>query len=455
MNKYIYLFLSFIVLALFDFYLKENIGGLGEGSNDLTLLVVCVFIGCLLVIWTIISSSSIFVKYSIGFLVLFFTYFALRVVIDVGSLKQLKAYTVASSGGIIFFYSMGLLLSILLNQLALADKCVSQRYLKILTVTIFLSLVISFMLVFNVFSDLAIGLRRDLFLIADVDGHYQRAGDFLTISFLVNTTVYMRLISLNQQCHNSIYRVLKYIFFFTYIGNSAVSMVLAQMIGSNNATVSILGLSIIFLATLLLIRSNKIRYYINNHKLSIKKIVLGGIGRRVFSLLVISVLLSFVFIITISKVLGIDILSFRLMGFGAGEVSSINSRLELLRNFIPQFTDSPLIGNMNVAAEMTGDAGAYVHSFMLSLLTHVGIFGATLLLIYIGFSYNGIFKTTEKTKLLSFFQSDNLYLLYSLITISFIFLIATAATFITWPVVWFAMGLFFVVIRFEKRLIHE
>ncbi len=460
MTKYIYLVLSFIVFVLFDFYLKANISGLNEGSSCLSVLAISIFVGCILVVLQMTSSSTIFVKHSIGFLVCFFAYFALRIVVDVGSIEQLKGYTVATSGGIILFYSIGLLLSILLTQvalpqLALADNSVSQRYLRISTVAIFFYLTISFISVCYVYGELAVRLKNDHFLIADLDGTYQRAGNFLTISFLVNMTVYMRLISLNQQCHNGIYQSLEYIFFFTYIGNAALSIVVAQMIGSNNATVSILGLSVTFLTTLFVIRSKKIKYYINHHNLSIKKIVLGTIGRRFSFLLLICILLLFVFILTISKLLGFDLLSTRLMGFGSGELSSVGSRLELLGNFIPQFNDSPLLGNMNVSFELTGNSGAYVHSFILSLLTHLGIFGATLLSIYIGLSYMEMFKSARKVTFSNGFKPDNLYLLYSLMTITFVFLIATAAVFITWSVAWFAMGLFFVAVRFEKKLKHE
>ena len=457
MTKYIYLILGFIVLVLFDFYLKTNISGLNEGSESLSVLVLSVFIGCVLFAWKIISSSSLFVKRSTGFLVLFFAYFVLRIIIDIGSLEQLKSYTVATSGGVIFFYSMGLLISLLLNQLTLARNSTSQRYLKIFTGGAFVYLIFSFTTMFYVFSELAMRLRDDLFLIADLDGTYQRAGNFLTISFLVNTTVYMRVIALNQQCKNGIYRFLKYFIFLIYLSYTGLAVVVAQMIGSNNATVTILGLSVVFLITLLLIMPKKIKSYLNHHELSIKKIILGRIGRRAVFLLVISIVALFVLIMSIANLLGFDLLSTRLMGFGAGESSSINSRLDLLGNFIIQFSDSPFLGNMNVAVETTGNSGSYVHSFMLSSLTHLGVLGSTLLLVYLGLAYKEIFSRAGKITLSNFLLPDNVYALYSLITISFLLLIATAATFITWSVAWFAMGLFFVAIRFEKnkRFNHE
>ena len=100
MTRYIYLILSFIVLALFDFYLKTNISGLNEGSESLSVLVLSVFIGCALFAWKITSSISLFVKRSTGFLVLFFAYFVFRIAIDIGSVEQLKSYTVVTTGGI-------------------------------------------------------------------------------------------------------------------------------------------------------------------------------------------------------------------------------------------------------------------------------------------------------------------------------------------------------------------
>ena len=457
MTRYIYLMLSFILLVSFDCYLKVNISGINEGSNGLSFLALSIFTGCILVVLKIMSSSAVFVKYSTSLLVLFFAYFTFRIVIDVGSLEQLKAYTLATSGGIIFFYAMGVLVSFSLNQLIRGDNPASQRYLKIFTVTIFLYLILSFMSVLYVLTELVMRLRKDVFLIADLDGHYQRAGNFLTICFLVNTAVYMRVISFNQKCKNGIYWFFKYIIFFIYLGNFGLSVTLAQMIGSNSAAVTIVGLGAIFFTTLLLIRSKKIEYSLNHRKLSIKKLALGRIGRRFVFLLVMSILFILVLFATTAKLLGLDLDSIRLMGFGKGQSNSINSRLDLLGNFMAHFNDSPLIGNMNVAVEITGDPGSYVHSFILSLLTHQGIFGAALLSTYIGLSYIGIFRTAEKTKLSKSFQPDNLYLFYSFVTISFVFLIATAATFITWSVAWFAMGLFFAVMRFErnKRLNHE
>ena len=99
----------------------------------------------------------------------------------------------------------------------------------------------------------------------------------------------------------------------------------------------------------------------------------------------------------------------------------MDSRVELLTNFIIHFSNSPLFGNIIVDRLTTGE-GTYIHSFMGTIFTHLGLLGASIFIIYLYLSI----KELCRIEILSF--EDNAIKIYYILI--FIFIIACIGVFL-------------------------
>jgi hypothetical protein len=113
------------------------------------------------------------------------------------------------------------------------------------------------------------------------------------------------------------------------------------------------------------------------------------------------------------------------------ELSSITTRTALLPTFSEQFAVSPIFGHFEAEIRAGTGTGNYVHSFPLSILTHTGAFGFT---IFIGVlvSLWGLRRRIPRIVAVER-KIDRVLLL--------VLALATVATFLTWSVAWFALGL--------------
>jgi len=455
--KYLYCISTFLLLVALDFYLKSNVIRINEGSTHLQILGWVFFIGGLLVIWRCLISSSVLIKRSTSLLVLFVVHFVFRVGIDTGSLEELKASMLATTGGIMLFYGLGFVVATSIGQ-SFTDGLHSRNHLKAVTWLFVFYIVLSSGFLYTCYIDLSVRLRSDIFLISGLEGAYQRPGDFLVISFLILTTLYVQVIAINQTVRSRIYRFIAPTLFMLYVAYGGMSILISQMIGSNKAAVLIAGLTLVLLVVYVLVMSRNVSRYMASRYLNIRKVLLGVIGRK----LVLAVIISGVFLITsgviVASVLEIDLTLTRLGGFGSGENSSVSSRISLLNNFSSQFNYAPLFGNMNVDTLTTG-TGSYAHSFLLSSLTHTGLLGFILIVGYFILAYQERFKliTFDATAHSQSLLAYNIFNLYSVMAFSVILLIGVVGTFFTWSVIWFAMGLLLVAVRFEvnKRVNDE
>jgi len=448
--KYLYLLLTLLLLIALDFYLKANISGINQGALHLPVLALVIFTGGLLALWRGMISGFVYIKHSTLWLMLFLTYFVFRIVIDIGTIEQLKALTIATTGGTVLFYTLGLLVAIAIGQ-SFVYGMRSKSYAKSLTWLFAFYLTLSFGFLVTVFFELFSRLRSDIFLISDLDGAYQRPGNFLVISLLILTTVYAQILALNQNLYTRTYRFFAPIFFVIYMAYAFLSMVIAQMIGSNNAAVLIAGLSLVLILVCFLVLSRKMKCYMASQHLNIRKILLGVIGRRLVLVLSMSGVFLIAAVMVVASVVGIDLGLTRLGGFGSGEISSVGARLSLLKNFTTQFQYSPVFGNMNVDTLTTG-TGSYVHSFLISTLTHLGLIGFFLIVGYFILNYTECFKNMRfDINQLGLLLVNNIFQFYSIMAFSMILLIGIVGTFFTWATIWFAMGLLLVAVRFENK----
>ena len=168
------------------------------------------------------------------------------------------------------------------------------------------------------------------------------------------------------------------------------------------------------------------------------------LSSKLFGSIFISLFIVFVLLVGLINFFDIDLDQFRIFDFGSGDVSSVSSRLALWDNFLIHFDYNPIFGNMAVDALTTGE-GTYVHSFIATLLTHLGIVGFIFFFIYL------FVAIKEKLKSSNNLYVNNLFALYSLIVFAGIFAIASFGTFITWIPLWFLLGLIFPPIVFKNR----
>ncbi|WP_133121127.1 hypothetical protein [Malaciobacter halophilus] len=434
--------LFFIMLGVTLIYLFTNIKFIFDGSSALILLMFSIFIGTILLILDMLVKKRIYMKKSFFFLTLFLTYFICSLVLS--RPEDIKSYTIATTGGIILFYLLGVLIS--LNLEYIKEKVLSSnQFLKFFNSFYFIFVVSFIVLLIDTSVELASNIRGDLFLIVDPDGMYQRAGNFLIISSLIFSFITMFFLIVNKYIRRKTF--VKLISFSIYLLSSVVLfgiMLLSQLIGSNNTLVNITGLLLsitVFYVLLNFVNSKKL---LNSVKFNIKKIFFSRFANKLLKSIFLSIFIFIFILIFMLNIVEIDLDKLRIFGFGSGEISSINSRLALWGDFTSHFNYNPIFGNMAVDKLTTGE-GKYVHSFIGSLFTHLGIIGFILFFIYL---FNAIKEKLNYNNNLYF---NNVYTLYSLLVLTGILGIASFGTFFTWIPIWFLMGLIFPPIEFKDR----
>jgi hypothetical protein len=355
----------------------------------------------------------------------------LRVVIDLNNLERLKAITVTTTGGIVLFYLAGAFLGLVFHQAFVQSR----------KIIFFIGLLVTYLgLLITLHMQFAERLRENIFLIADLDGAYQRPGNFLSISFIVIS--YMVFTLALRRLSGEISRLIYAFILLLYTVQMFLALTAAQLFGSNSATAVVLGIFLITVTMILVINNKTLysRYAQNKLRLLLSKRVFKRLVRFVGVGVALVVLLFSVVI----WVTGFDLMSIRFFGFGSGSNSSLLSRIEILMNTgLDQLAYAPILGNMNVAYYTTGDAERTLHTFLPYVMANLGVVGLIMVLALFGFVIRQLMHevAARKTRnLFNDFFSANLAL-YSLCIFMFLFLFANIATGVTWPVLWFSLGL--------------
>jgi hypothetical protein len=443
--KILHHLLIFFALFLFDTYLKNNISGINKGSLSLLILLFFLVFAGIVFLWRIIGIKSILIRRSFFLLLLFFAYYAFRIGVDIGSIERLKAYTFSTSGGIILFYSLGFVVSVILGDNFKHPKSQLKSYLFF----VIIYFLFSYLSLLNVFIELNYQLREDFFLISGVNDAYQRPGNFLIIGYLVLLSVYGHFISINKTLVYGYNKIISFFMFSVLLLYTITSMLIAQAIGSNAATVTIAGLSFIAIGIVIALWLTSLKKNLLYRPLSFWQLYFGIIGLKLMLFGLISAVLVVLAVLALSSYIGIDLSMTRLGGFGSGEISSISSRISLLDNFIIQLSYSPIFGNMNVDCLTTG-CGSYVHSFLVTTLSFTGFIGFFTLLGYFILAYKErviIFNSPGGMLMLD----SNIYNLFSILIFSGVLFVAIVSTNLVWIPIWFAMGLFFNAVVFKIR----
>lgn len=127
---------------------------------------------------------------------------------------------------------------------------------------------------------------------------------------------------------------------------------------------------------------------------------------------------------------------------GSLEVTSISSRVSLLGTFFEQFAVDPLFGNFSADKYIGLPEGSYVHSFILSVLTHTGVAGFVVFSIALVSIVVSRYGQLTSVDILAFRAAGVLMVL------------GTLYTFFTWPPVWFFIGFLCIRPVYESELLQ-
>lgn len=214
---------------------------------------------------------------------------------------------------------------------------------------------------------------------------------------------------------------------------------------SNSAFVCITLTTIVALSFQFLIT---FRPYFAMQVKNFKSLFSGSSFKFIMTALILAVTVLLIIGLIIMELLGIDASVFRITGYGKGVSNSVTSRLELFKNFPEHHNISPFFGNMNVDKETTG-SGTYVHSFLGSMITHLGYVGLLIITSYFIVGIKELFSKIRQSARENIMQ--NAYSLFCLVLLMGFVMLASLTTFFTWIPLWFIVGLTFPLFSTEER----
>ncbi|WP_200890156.1 hypothetical protein [Geoalkalibacter subterraneus] len=425
--KPLLLLASFQLLALFV-YLNVNIVNVGEIGTALPLLAAYVGLSSLLFlcIWL---KKKLYIRFHLMLFLLLIVWVAIRIIIDLGDMEYLKQITIATTGGMLLFYLLGAFLGLSYQSiLTPSNRLFAVKFV----IMLFASLMV--WVLYN-FSQ---RLHPHLFYLLDVDGSYQRSGNFLSILCIIFSFIYLQLV---LKRIGQVVRIASCFFWLgVYTLSTFMALVSSQLFGSNSATAVILGVYLITLVMNLILPKKTI--WLNYLK---QRLALPWSKRLVKQLTLMPVVALALFVahlVLIIRATGFDLTSLRLLGFGSGSNTSLLSRIEiLLETGANQMSYSPFLGNINVAYLTTGDSGRTLHSFFPYVMANLGLVGLTIVLALFASVLMQLCHESSRVSggCLYGYQSS-MIALYSIFIFLYILFFANLATGVSWAVLWFTFG---------------
>jgi hypothetical protein len=412
------------------FYLNANIVTVGEPlGTALPLLAVYIVLSGAIFTF-LLSQKVLFFRLHFFVFLVFLAWIALRVINDLGDLEYLKQITIATTGGVLLFFLAGAFFN--MAYVRLQEETTKTAVHKFVLLT-FLTLIIY--LIVNLFSR----MREDIFLIADLhgDADYQRSGNFLSISFIMVSAIFVSLMS---SCSVINKKKLKLIFWFlVYSLSTLLALISSQLFGSNSATAVMMGIYILTVVTVLLMRNRKLQRLHADRSLAFpfSKQMLRLLYR--FGIVTVTLLIIIFFVLV--QQTNFDVTSTRLLGFGSNTNDSLTSRFDILiLTGADQMGYAPLLGNMNVAYLVTGNTGTTLHSFFPFILANLGLLGLLISLSFFFLVFQQLFNLAKLDLRPERSVAHHLATFYFILILLFLLLFANLTVGVTWPVIWFAVG---------------
>lgn len=402
-------------IATFFLYLLLNIYQVGFSSASPMILVFSLTI---FVFFVILNLTNI--NFTIGVPLIITIFYILwifcKLIIDKAGLGMIWSIFIGTSGGILLFFIIGIQVSICINYLTMqlnGKKVLSQIFNA--------SVIATFLLIF-----LMLGrVREDLFLLENINGEYQRVGNFLAMFFITLSKIWIIMINMTSEKKLLIYRA--FVFNVTYFSVFVLLLVLSQLIQSNSATALILGIGTCTLFLKYLNFESSFKYS------SFTKFF---VSRLIFFVLIVSSS-SVIIILLLIAFFDMNIFHINLFNFGNGGIPSLDSRLKLLsEHALEQIAYAPWFGAYNISEIMTGKDGNYPHSLLLSAMAKLGVFGFVLFLA-------SFFVTLSQTVQVRKRYDQKLHFVsrfYGFGVLLFVFALGSMTVDLSWSVYWFALG---------------
>jgi hypothetical protein len=367
---------------------------------------------------------------------MFFAYVFFNILFDSHSFEELRKISVGTTNGMVFSFIAGSIASIAFITINDLSRKKLNIY-RVATLLLFIACVLAFLLSFLTLASKLTEIRTDVFLITEQNGFYQRSAAFMFMLFLLLSTWFISLFLVDNR--GTIFTSTALLLSFIFLCGVAVSLMLtSQLIGSNSGLVTIAVFWLVLVTHIIIYRIDKYLLY-KLKSLKVKNLLFSRVSLHVLAIILSLLAITISLLIYSLDVIGINIDTFRIMGFGAGNISSVDSRLDLLvANFFKHFLYSPFFGNSMVDSLTTG-TGTYVHS-SISVLTHYGIFGFTLFVLFLYFSYKDLAIANVKSSkyIMTAHKGYKLYQLFAFFTVVTFGLFSS---FFTWMPFWFCIGL--------------
>jgi len=418
------------ILLSITFFVMVNVETLGVTSGLVFLATALVSFSALFVVSGEFR-SLIKIKRSMLLLILFLFYFISKLLLEASNIEEVKGYTIGTTGGVLFALVIGVMCAYALSTLY--DLRTINVTKKLVYFSAFAYLILVLLLGLRLLQSHLAEVQSDIFLIEEQRGLYQRVGSLLFIQYMIVVSLVTTILISSSRL--SVLTSLP--FLILVVSLSVIYGGISQLVGSNSGLVSSVVFAIVFLVNIFLIgKQNPLR---NRTDIKFTTILFGRMGVKLLFGGFISIVLIGAVVFIVIEQTGFDIDSFRITGFGNRESSSVESRSEFFReNFINHFAYSPVFGNTQVDKLTTGP-GTYVHS-LLSLLTHLGIFGSLLFVFFIYSIYLEITRSGNAKS--NSLYNNSQYGLFRLLALGSFIMMNLDSAFFTWMPLWFALGLY-------------
>lgn len=432
-----FFFIFFYLVFCYYIYSNLDTDELQHNSKGLIGIIVFMSIFCLNINYNKIRLIRI--SYSTASFVLFVLYFTTLCIINMGG-DELWPVLLGSESGIFYYYGFGIVFSLVASRFFQWSRA-EDHGSKVLLTSIFISVMGTIMLL-NVVQSALGRSRDDIYLVSYGDELYQWPADILSIWLIVVSVV----------CGSALiaYKKLEKLGLVLYLFNGALftaQCVLAiyylQIIGSNKGMLVVLSCLIIIMSLMITVifpGLGAIKMQIKAKKQN--SVIIGNVMGVLFPAFCMIVLGLYVLLMLLIY-LDFPFDKFRISGYGSYEISSIDSRIDLINNnFTSQFSVSPILGNPKAEILAGYSSGEYVHSLFFYLLTHAGVVG-TIIFVSAVFFRVSEFRTSKFSESSPVVELKNSnYLINSLLICLFIsiVLISCIATSLLWAPLWFSIG---------------
>lgn len=441
--KYIHLLLTLFSSSAWFYFVFQNVENFRTGGvGTIYLILFLGFSFSNFIIQIFIDYKTIVFRKVLFIILFFFIFYIIKILIDLRNSSEFSSFTFGTSKGVITAFFIGVCMTLNIQYFVKSFHS-TKLYGNIVIFTILLLFLFYGLQLFKTINIFLADLRDDIFLISDGNSKYQRSGILMIMSYTFLSIIFLISNYLCKAKLNHFRITILILLNVNYIISTFAIIVLSQLIGSNSAVLFVL---LIFFPSFIFnligfIKQNKLQNVIESF--SNKKYIFGikwapVIKKTLFGLSLFSIIVA----LTLHQT-NFDITKTRLLGYGKGENNSINSRIKIIQeNFITHITYAPILGDFEVDRKTTGK-GTYVHSFIVTMQTHLGLTGLFLTLLILYFLWNNL-RYAKNILACDYIYDEYLkkiFRIYLLILLVVFFVFSSLTTFLTWMPIWMLFGL--------------